>query len=169
MKLSFTGEHLHKVDGKGRVSIPSQFRRVLESADPDWREGLNPGVYLQYGRATQRHLECFTVSAWAEVMRKIDALPRGSKPRRTLEKLFNAKSIQTNVDETGRLVLPAWLRERLGLTEQVMFVATGDTFQVWSPENYAEVEAELEADLDALPDDFDPLEWLDGGSPAGAE
>jgi MraZ protein len=161
LQLSFTGEHRHKVDGKGRVSIPSQFRRVLEASDPNWTEGLNPGVYLQYGAASQTHLECFTVAAWAEVTGKIAALPRGSKRRRMLERLFTAKVWQTNVDETGRLVLPAWLREKVGLDEQAVFVATGDTFQVWSPDKYAELDAELEADLDDLPEDFDPLEWLD--------
>ncbi|MEM1431163.1 MAG: cell division/cell wall cluster transcriptional repressor MraZ [Pseudomonadota bacterium] len=146
------------------MSIPSQFRRVLEASDPDWTEGLNPGVYLQYGASSQTHLECFTVSAWAEVTRKIAALPRGSKRRRTLERLFGAKVLQTSVDETGRLVLPAWLREKIGLSEQAVFMATGDTFQVWSPAKYAEIDAELEADLDDLPEDFDPLEWLDTGA-----
>ncbi|MEM9248324.1 MAG: division/cell wall cluster transcriptional repressor MraZ [Pseudomonadota bacterium] len=167
MELSFTGEHRHKVDGKGRVSIPSQFRRVLEGADPDWTEGLSPGVYLQYGASKQVHLECFTVTAWREVTAKIKAMPRGSQQRRTLEKLFSAKVIQTTVDDTGRLVLPAWVREKLGLSDQATFVATGDTFQVWSPENYAEVEAELEEELDALPDGMDPLEWLDAASGSG--
>ena len=31
--LSFTGEHTQKVDGKGRMSIPADFRRVLEDGD----------------------------------------------------------------------------------------------------------------------------------------
>ncbi|HKK83893.1 MAG TPA: cell division/cell wall cluster transcriptional repressor MraZ, partial [Roseovarius sp.] len=32
----FRGESHHKVDTKGRVSIPASFRRVLESSDPNW-------------------------------------------------------------------------------------------------------------------------------------
>ena len=32
----FRGESVHKVDAKGRVSIPAAFRRVLEDGDPDW-------------------------------------------------------------------------------------------------------------------------------------
>ena len=34
MAGTFRGESLHKVDAKGRVSIPALFRRVLEEADP---------------------------------------------------------------------------------------------------------------------------------------
>ena len=45
----FRGEGIHKVDGKGRVSIPVLFRRVLESGDPDWTEGLNPNAVIVYG------------------------------------------------------------------------------------------------------------------------
>ena len=45
----FRGEGHHKVDGKGRVSIPASFRRVLESGDPDWTDGLNPNLVIVYG------------------------------------------------------------------------------------------------------------------------
>ena len=46
MVLSFTGEHTQKVDGKGRMSIPADFRRVLEAGDPEWTTGLSPRMYL---------------------------------------------------------------------------------------------------------------------------
>jgi len=47
----FRGESVHKVDSKGRVSIPALFRRVLEAADPDWTDGLQPNVVVVYGGA----------------------------------------------------------------------------------------------------------------------
>ncbi|MDG1769388.1 MAG: MraZ N-terminal domain containing protein, partial [Yoonia sp.] len=56
MVLSFTGEHIQKVDGKGRMSIPADFRRVLESQDPDWTDGLNPRMYLLYGDHLKKEL-----------------------------------------------------------------------------------------------------------------
>ena len=72
------------------------------------------------------------------------------------------------MDETGRLVLPLKLREKIGLTVpgEALFLAAGDTFQIWKPETYEEQEvARTEAWLDKLPDDVDPLVFLDG--PAG--
>ena len=34
MSRRFRGESHHKVDAKGRVSIPASFRRVIEASDP---------------------------------------------------------------------------------------------------------------------------------------
>ena len=53
----FRGEFHQKVDGKGRVSIPAGFRRVLESQDPDWQTGKRPRFVIVYGDERRKHLE----------------------------------------------------------------------------------------------------------------
>ena len=165
MSHRFRGEGLYKVDGKGRVSIPALFRRVLEAADPDWTEGLNPNLVIVYGPASQKRLDCYTMEAIAEVDARIAALPRGSQNRRLLERIFNGMSLPSSVDETGRLVLPAKLRQKIGLEGEAYFIATGDTFQIWHPETYErEVAAQTEALLAELPDGMDPLELLDAAA-----
>jgi len=158
----FRGESTHKVDAKGRVSIPALFRRVIEANDPDWKEGLAPELIIVYGDHRRHYLECYTVAAMQEVDAKIAAMPRGSKARRMMEQLFQGLSFPTSVDETGRLVLPARLRQKIGLEGEAFFIAAGDTFQIWKPETYeAESRAETEAWLDALPEGVDPLILLD--------
>jgi len=158
----FRGESHHKVDSKGRVSIPASFRRVLEAADPNYREGDNPELVIVYGDHRRTYLECYTMAAIDEVDAKIDALARGSMERKMLQRLFHGQSLPTAVDETGRLVLPAKLRQKIGLEGEAFFIAAGDTFQIWKPETYeAEELAKTEEWLDELPDDFDPLVYLD--------
>ena len=165
MAVRFRGESHHKVDVKGRVSIPASFRRVLEGSDPDWTDGLNPNLVIVYGASSQRYLECYTIEAINEVDDKIAALPRGSQPRRMLERMFNGQSHATSVDETGRLVLPQKLREKISLDGEAFFLATGDTFQIWNPETFeTEEAAKTDAWLDEFPEDFDPLTLLDGGA-----
>lgn len=150
------------MDAKGRISIPASFRRVLEASDPNWTEGLNPELVIVYGDHRRKYLECYTIEAINEVDDQIEALPRGSMERKMLQRLFHGQSHPTSVDETGRLVLPAKLRKKIGLDDKAFFIAAGDTFQIWKPETYEEEElSKTEAWLDELPEDFDPLVFLD--------
>lgn len=162
MVRRFRGEFHQKVDGKGRVSIPADFRRVLESGDPSWSEGKAPEFVIVYGDHRRAYLECYTMEAAAKVDADIDDLPRGSIERRMLERLFNGQSLKTSIDETGRIVLPQKLRTKIDLGDEAYFIASGDTFQIWKPETYESVElAKTEAWLDQFPEDFDPLILLD--------
>ncbi len=149
------------MDSKGRVSIPASFRRVLEAGDPNWTDGLNPELVIVYGDHRRDYLECYTMEAIGEVDAKIDRLPRGSMERKMLQRLFHGQSYPTNVDDTGRLVLPAKLRQKIGLEDEAFFIAAGDTFQIWKPETYEAEQARTEAWLEDLPDDVDPLVFLD--------
>ena len=106
MARRFRGESHHKVDSKGRVSIPALFRRVLEQGDPNYTEGLNPELVIVYGDHRRNYLECYTISAIEEVDAKIDALPRGSMERRMLQRLFHGQSFPTIVDDTGQAGAP---------------------------------------------------------------
>ncbi len=162
MARRFRGESRHKVDAKGRVSIPANFRRVIEAGDPDFTDGLRPQLVIVYGDHRREFLECFTMEAIDEVDRKIAALPRASTKRRMLERLINGQSLATEVDPDGRLVLPQKLREKLGLDAEAYFIGAGDTFQIWRPETYeTEQVAATEEWLDSLPPDVDPLALLD--------
>lgn len=161
MARRFRGESLHKVDGKGRVSIPADFRRVIQSCDPNWQETLPPELVIVYGDPNKKYLECYTIEAIEEVDRKIDKMPRGSKERKALVRIFNGKSVPTLIDDTGRLVLSSKLREKAGISNEAYFVAAGDTFQIWNPVTYDLDQEKAEAWLDTLPEDFDPLSFLD--------
>ena len=119
----FRGESTHKVDAKGRVSIPASFRRVLEAGDPNWESGQNPELVVVYGDHRRSYLECYTITAIDEVNEKIDALPRGSQERKMLQRLYDTQSQTLTVDETGRLVLPAKLRSKIDLDGEALFLS----------------------------------------------
>lgn len=163
MARRFRGESVHKVDTKGRVSIPAAFRRVLEENDPDWTEGLNPNLVIVYGDKSRDFLEGYSMHAMEEVDEKIAALPRGSKSRRLLERMFSGQAAQIQIDETGRLVLSSKLREKVGITSEAFFIASGDTFQIWQPDKYDAEAAQFEQIYEDYEEGFDPLTLLDAG------
>jgi MraZ protein len=142
------------------VSIPASFRRVIQEGDPDWKDGLPPRLIIVYGGRTRTYLEGFTIEAMNEVDEKIAKHPRGSAQRKAMERLYSAQSMETEVDPTGRIVLPAKLRDKLGLDGMARFVASGDTFEIWNPDTY---DAMVETDIhDELDPDVDPSVYLDG-------
>lgn len=147
MEESFRGEFPLKVDTKGRVSIPADFRRVLELNDPNWGPGKRATFVIIFGDESRHFLECFTMRSIREVEAKILTLKRGSPRRRKLERCVSSLAQKCEVDEDGRIVLAQRLRDKLGLTSDVMFAATVDTFQIWKKETY-------EAELDLPIEDF---------------
>ncbi|MCE0503852.1 MULTISPECIES: division/cell wall cluster transcriptional repressor MraZ [unclassified Roseivivax] len=151
------------MDKKGRVSIPASFRRVLEAGDPNWMSGQTPEFVIVYGDHRRDYLECYTIAAIEEVEEQIEELPRGSQERRILERIFTGLSTTATVDDTGRIVLTQMLREKIGVPadSEAFFIASGDTFQIWNPTTYDEVEkSRVDEYLDALPPDVDPLTLL---------
>lgn len=165
MVLSFTGEYVQKLDGKGRMSVPADFRRVLESGDPAWTEGLNPALYLLYGDHLKEQLHVYTVAEFNVVAQRIKDMPLGDPNRRRLSRLVLGQSIRLDVDKDGRVVMPIRQRQKLGLTEgEVYFSGVGDHFEIWKAETYqASVGEDLNDWLSDQPDDFDPLSLLSGG------
>ena len=163
MVLGFTGEHTQKVDGKGRMSIPADFRRVLEAGDPDWTPGNNPRMYLLYGDHLKNELHGYTVDEFGALMAQINALPRGDARKKKLSHLFIGQSIKLDVDKDGRTVMPIRQRQKLGLQDgELYFRGVGDHFEIWKAETFeAEVGHDLQDWLDEQPDDFDPLSLLE--------
>lgn len=161
MARVFRGEFHQKVDGKGRVSIPASFRRVLESQDPEWESGRRPRFIIVYGDERRKYLECFSITAMEDVDARIALMQRGSPERRAMETLVYTLSTDAEVDEDGRIVLSQKLRDKLGLEGEAYFAGTADTFQIWHPETWAAREkARLTAVLDGLPDGADEFSFL---------
>ncbi len=163
MVLSFTGEHTQKVDGKGRMSIPADFRRVLEAGDPEWTPDRSPRMYLLYGDHLKNELHGYTVDEFNQVVAQINALPRGSDRKKKLSRLIIGQSIKLDVDKDGRTVMPIRQRQKLGITDgELQFSGLGDHFEIWKAETYNdEVADDLKGWLDEQGEEFDVLSLLD--------
>ena len=161
MTRRFRGESVHKVDPKGRVSIPAPFRRVLEEGDPDWTEGLNPNLVIVYGRPGRSCLECFSIRAMGDIDDMISALPRFSRDREMLERFLNTRSTYAQVDENGRMVLSQRLRDMIGVRDEATFAGMGDKFEIWEPEAFEADQARIDREMAEEGGERDPFALLD--------
>lgn len=163
----FRGESDHKVDSKGRVSIPAPFRRVLEEGDPDWKPGDNPTFVLVYGRKNRNCLEGYSMTSVETVDNKVSNMRQYGLEREILERRLNAKSVYVQVDENGRIVLSAKLRDLIGVSGEVTFAGMGDRFQIWEPSEYKADNDKFDKYLDEVDDENDPFALLDRVQTAG--
>ncbi|MEM8979309.1 MAG: division/cell wall cluster transcriptional repressor MraZ [Pseudomonadota bacterium] len=159
MVRAFRGDFHQKVDGKGRVSIPAQFRRVLEEGDPNWETGKLPEFVLVYGDEKRAFLEGFTLKGIARVDRMIAKMPRGSAKRRALSRLYSGQSVTLTIDDTGRIVLPSKLRGKIGLDAEAYFIGNTDTFEIWSPSGFDAAEG-IDGDEEGYDPDADASIYL---------
>ncbi len=160
MAWRFQGESLNKVDGKGRVSIPVKFRRVLEHSDARVSPNAAARLYIAYGNPRAKHIECLSGDAFDAIDAMIQAEQRGSQVRQVLEHLYYAKCDETSIDDTGRLVLPPAAREKIDLESEALFQGRGDKFHILNPNDGAAAEGDIEQLMAALGqgnDFFDPL------------
>ncbi|MGF1446195.1 MAG: division/cell wall cluster transcriptional repressor MraZ [Pikeienuella sp.] len=154
MARFFIGSATHKLDGKGRVSLPSDFRDVLKE-----QAGASGGAeefVLVPAQGDQAFHTGLSRSGHEALVRRISgARYPNAAVKRAVRQRFIAAAKPISVEEGGRFVLPRELREVLGLTNAVQFVGDGETFQIWQPERYAELAVEVpEAELDAVDLDF---------------
>ncbi|WP_420569759.1 division/cell wall cluster transcriptional repressor MraZ [Thalassovita sp.] len=158
----FIGEHTFKVDGKGRVSIPADFRHELTEGDPMAASTGRPRMVIVYGHTTQKQLTVYTFDGFKALAEDIRALPRGSKRRKIMERMILNLARTTELDGDGRFVLPQMLRDKIALDGTAYFAGMGETFEIWKPETFDEENAQFAEDwVEEMGPGADPLALLD--------
>lgn len=152
MEHRFRGTSTHKVDAKGRVSIPADFRRVLDACDPGREGGVNARLILCFGDPRVPYFTVYTVEGVAEITAMIDEMDEGDPHRDALEDFFYTEAETLSIDDSGRLILRADLRDRIGITDEATFAGKGKTFRLFSPAAPEEATSRLGRVLADLPE-----------------
>ena len=130
----FIGTHQNKLDAKGRVSVPAQFRSVLKKMS---HAGETSPVAMMYLRPSHQY-PC--IEGWTELDFEALSAPVAEGYDQFSQEhedfvmaLFgNACSVET--DKEGRISVPASLLAHAGVTDSLVFIGTRNTFQIWEPE-----------------------------------
>ena len=125
------GEYQHTLDPKGRVNFPARLRESLGSTFIITK-GLDNCLYV------------YSMEEWKVLEDKIRALPMSKS--RNLQRFFFAGAAEAEPDKQGRVLIPAHLREYVGLTKDVTVIGASVRAEIWDSERYQSSCEELTSD-----------------------
>src|SRR6476661_9186327 len=130
----FQGSALNAVDGKGRVSIPSFLRSVIE------RRGDAKTIVL----AKHQNFPCLSAydPAYAALKHaKLERLLEKEETSADAQLEYQQRNLmafaateETPYDSSGRILFPPMMRRKCEIGDLALFLGTGETFQIWNPE-----------------------------------
>lgn len=126
----FLSTHENKVDKKGRVSVPAQFRSVLASQH---FQGI-----IVYSSFVHDCIEACSMERIERLSESIDDLDPFSESRDAFATTILGGSTQLSFDGDGRVMLPQLLLEEAGIEDKAVFVGKGATFEIWQPKKFHE-------------------------------
>jgi MraZ protein len=131
----FVGQYEHQMDEKGRVSLPSAFRREADS---------DRFVVLQW---EPEYLTLFTASKWVDVQQRLLDFRRGDPQAWNQVRLIVSNAVEVSPDKQGRILVPAALQTAAGLSGSVLLSGNIDRVELWNPAKYRELVLEKAGDL----------------------
>ena len=143
---TFLSTYTNKVDRKGRVSVPADFRAELIHHSRQ--------TIVVFASPTEGFLYAWGYDDFLKFADRIKRLPAMSKERQRLSRNILAAARPLAFDAEGRILLPENFLQTAHIGEQALFAGMGDYFIIWNPDAYNAMLtsdiAHFETDLDAL-------------------
>ena len=131
----FLSTVINKIDTKNRVSVPSSFRSSLQ------KQTFN-GV-IAFPSYRYKSLDACGIDRMERISNGIDQNNNFSKEEFEVVSLCFGEAEQLPFDKEGRITLPKKLKQHAEISNDVLFVGIGPTFQIWNPENYNKKREEI--------------------------
>lgn len=126
--MLFLSTFTNKIDKKGRVSVPANFRSVIRKEE---YQGI-----IAYGSFVNDCIEASGISRIEHLSYNIDNLDPYSEERDAFATAILGGSHQLGFDSDGRVMLPESLLDLADLKDRALFIGKGATFEIWNPEQF---------------------------------
>lgn len=113
------GEYTHTIDDKNRLSLPAKFRSEM-GKKVVVTPGLDGGLFV------------FSIKQWAEISGKLSVSSFLQADSRNFNRYFLGNAAETEVDSIGRMLIPDFLRARLGEGNKVSVIGVESRVEIWN-------------------------------------
>ena len=124
----FLSTIINKMDAKGRVSVPSNYRNSLQKQS-------FKGV-IAFPSYNFHSIDACGIDRMEIISNNLDEENQYSKEEFDVISLYFGEAEQLPFDKEGRIILPKKLVDHAKIDKDVLFVGLGPTFQIWNPNNY---------------------------------
>ena len=136
------GTYECKIDVKGRLLIPSSFKKQLAPVIPR-------GFVLK--RAVfQNCLELYPLAQWEKLIKKVNSLNRFKKKNNDFIRRFTAGVKFIELDGNGRLLIPKDLIEFSNINRDVTLSTSVNIIEIWDKSSYEKAIADSRDDFAQL-------------------
>ena len=142
-QIDLFGEFRFKVDAKGRVALPSKFRKALSKDLIVSRNVDDECLYV---------FTSDSFNAWVNQLfeDKFGGYNASSRAHVALRRKLKSRAEMVEVDASGRITLKGNLRDCVGIDREVVLVGNTGYFEIWAAEKY-----------DSMIEDIDLTRFLD--------
>ncbi|MDF2156839.1 division/cell wall cluster transcriptional repressor MraZ [Algoriphagus sp. CAU 1675] len=137
----FNSQYECKLDPKGRLVLPSKIKGAIPEAN---------GTTLMLRMAEDKCLALYPMVEFKKLENQIKALSINNPEQRMLQRTFFITSVEVELDNAGRLLIPKLYQSYAGLEKDVVVVGMGSRIEIWNPDNYLKNIIADPADLSSL-------------------
>jgi len=119
------GQVNKKLDSKNRLSFPFRFRKEL-------------GSRLIITQNMEGSLLVVSVESWKTLTEGTENKPFILKEVREIQRFLFGSAEQVDLDEKGRFILPAHLKEYSGISSEAVFVGVNNRVEIWDKMRWEE-------------------------------
>lgn len=120
------GNYTARIDSKGRLKIPTGFRRIIEE------RYKTPEVYVT--SLTGENVRIYPLPEWETIEQRLAMQPTMDAARRRFLDRTNYYGQQTQMDAQGRILIHPLLRRTAGVVGEVAVLGYLNYLEVWELE-----------------------------------
>ena len=132
-KNTFIGEYTYALDSKGRINIPSKFRKSLS------KDNKNTFVI---SRGMDKCIYVYPLIKWKEIESNLRNLSSLSSVNRTFVRNTARFATPSTYDKQGRISLSASLIKYARLDKDVQIIGMVNKMEIWNPKELNKTEKE---------------------------
>jgi MraZ protein len=123
----FAGEYLCKVDEKGRFIVPSPIREQIEAE----------GQAVTFLKGPEQSLLIYSIKEWEKVLERTKTTLDEDQSRLFMHFVVSEAGT-SELDKTGRILIPSRLRKLIPLDEELEIILVGmyHRMEIWNPSEW---------------------------------